>query len=39
LLVALWLFVMFMHARAVVKKQCMMPGISEDNEQYDDDNQ
>lgn len=39
LLVALWLFVMAMHARAVVQKQCMMPGISEDNEQYEDDNQ
>ena len=39
LLVALWLFVMVMHARAVVQKQCMMPGISEDNEQYEDDNQ
>ena len=39
LLVALWLFVMVMHARAVFKKQCMMPGLNEDNDQYEDDNQ
>jgi hypothetical protein len=39
LLVALWLFVMVMHARAVFKKQVMMPGLGEDNDQYEDDNQ
>lgn len=39
ILVALWLFVMVAHVRAVVKKQIMMPGLNEDNDQYEDDNQ
>jgi hypothetical protein len=39
ILVALWLFVMAAHVRAVIKKQVMMPGVVEDNDQYEDDNQ
>ncbi|CAI6332870.1 unnamed protein product [Periconia digitata] len=39
ILIGLWLFVMVAHARAVVQKQVMMPGLDEDNDQYEDDNQ
>jgi tellurite resistance protein TehA-like permease len=39
ILIALWLFVMAAHVRAVIKKQVMMPGVAEDNDQYEDDNQ
>lgn len=39
IIVALWLFVMAAHARAVVQRQVMMPGLGEDNDQYKDDNQ
>lgn len=39
LLIALWLYVMAAHVRAVVKKQVMMPGLGEDNDQYEHDNQ
>lgn len=39
LLTALWLVVMVAHVRAFFKKQIMMPGFGEDNEQYEDNNQ
>ncbi|KAK5686025.1 hypothetical protein LTS10_002138 [Elasticomyces elasticus] len=39
ILVAVWLFVMAAHARAVIKKQVMMPGLDEDNDQYEDEDQ
>ncbi|KAM0715739.1 hypothetical protein Q7P37_008253 [Cladosporium fusiforme] len=39
LLIVLWLYVMAAHVRAVVKKQVMMPGLGEDNDQYEHDNQ
>lgn len=39
LLIALWLVVMVAHVRAFFKKQIMMPGLGEDNEQYEDNNQ
>jgi tellurite resistance protein TehA-like permease len=39
ILIAVWLFVMAAHARAVVKKQVMMPGLDEDKDQYEDDDQ
>jgi len=37
ILIAMWLFVMAAHARAVLKKQIMMPGLDEDKDQYEDD--
>lgn len=39
LLIGLWLFIMAAHVRAVFLKQVMMPGLGEDNDQYEDDNQ
>ncbi|KAF7194067.1 Malic acid transport protein [Pseudocercospora fuligena] len=37
LLVAMWLFVLVCHVKAVVKKQIMMPGLDEDKDAYKDD--
>lgn len=38
-LIAVWLFVMAAHAKAVINKQIMMPGKDEDNDQYKEENQ
>lgn len=38
-LIALWLFVMAAHARAVYMRQIMMPGLDEDKDQYQDNDQ
>jgi tellurite resistance protein TehA-like permease len=37
-LIALSLFVIGAHAKAVIRKQVMMPGLDEDKDQYEDGN-